>query len=176
MDHKDFHIGHAFATAAALWRCTDIGTRTVIAVRLDRGEVCHNDKQADGSWRRWTETIDRRQPQHAAWLNGPPYACAELVFDEYDLEDCQPVAEDAIAAWQPRADLLAAADFLPHPAGPAPDRHVTLIAQDQKIVLPEGGLRCTDCGARFEPGDAFLAWFEADGHTTAICPDCQRQP
>ena len=60
----DFHIGLEFWSGDKKWRCTDIGTRVVSA-------ICVTDHENDLSW-----------------LNGPPYACAESVFDEYDQEGC----------------------------------------------------------------------------------------
>ncbi|MEQ1574733.1 MAG: hypothetical protein ABL993_10860 [Vicinamibacterales bacterium] len=69
MLHTDFRIGLEFHTAAGRWRCTDIGTRVIVAVRLDAPDV--------------------------TWYNGPPYAVAEIVLDENDLEGC---SIDALAA------------------------------------------------------------------------------
>lgn len=63
MEHSDFAIGKEFRTETGTWRCTDIGTRTIIAIKVS----------------------DRDDP---SWFNGPPYAVAELVFDEDDLEGC----------------------------------------------------------------------------------------
>ena len=63
MKHSDFHIGLEFITAAGRWRCTDVGSRTVAAIRLD-----HDDDPG--------------------MYNGPPYAVVEPVFDEYDFEGC----------------------------------------------------------------------------------------
>ena len=45
-----------------VWRVTDVGSRTVVAIRLDKGD----DK---------------------SWYVGPPYAVAEYVFDEDDIDD-----------------------------------------------------------------------------------------
>jgi hypothetical protein len=42
------------------WRVTDVGTRTIVAICLDKGE-------------------------DTSWYNGPPYAVAETVFDEDDI-------------------------------------------------------------------------------------------
>jgi hypothetical protein len=53
------------------FRVTDIGTRTIIAVRITENE------KADPSW-----------------LNGPPYAIAELVFDEDDFDAIEPLVTD----------------------------------------------------------------------------------
>ena len=65
VERTEFVIGQTFWCGGQAWRCTDIGTRTVAAIRLD-----HDDDPS--------------------WYNGPPYAVAETVFDEYDLEGCTP--------------------------------------------------------------------------------------
>jgi hypothetical protein len=65
MKHSDFHIGCEFTTGTGRWRCTDVGTRTVVAIRLDLA----NDRASD---------------------DGPPYAVAEYVFDEDDIAGCTP--------------------------------------------------------------------------------------
>lgn len=57
LEHKDFYIGREFWTATGRWRCTDMGTRTICAIKLE------------GDPANWT---------------GPPYSVAEGVFDEYD--------------------------------------------------------------------------------------------
>ena len=62
MKHSDFKIGLEFYTATGKWRCTDIGTRTVIVIALDRDDP--------------------------SWYNGPPYAVEEVVFDENDFAGC----------------------------------------------------------------------------------------
>lgn len=33
--------------------------------------------------------------EHQGWFRGPPYAIAEIVFDEYDLPRCALTAEEA---------------------------------------------------------------------------------
>ena len=65
MKHSDFRIGCEFVTAAGHWRCTDVGTRTIAAIRLNH----------DGD---------------TSWYSGPPYAIVEHVFDEDDVEGCDP--------------------------------------------------------------------------------------
>jgi hypothetical protein len=65
MNHSDFKIGTEFVTGSGRWRCTDVGTRTIIAIKLD---LDHDPN----------------------WYNGPPYAVAESVFDEDGMEDCDP--------------------------------------------------------------------------------------
>ena len=67
MKHSEFHIGLEFTTdKPARWRCTDVGTRTIVAIELDH----------DPDW--WA-------------YKGPPYGAAEVVFDEDDFPGCSPV-------------------------------------------------------------------------------------
>jgi len=58
LEHADFRIGLEFFTEAGRWRCTDVGSRTICAAKLDE--------------------------YPPDWYNGPPYAVAEFVFDEND--------------------------------------------------------------------------------------------
>lgn len=53
-------IGDEFETETGKWRVTDIGTRTIIAIKLDKDDD--------------------------SWYNGPPYAVAEYAFDEDDIQ------------------------------------------------------------------------------------------
>ena len=64
MQHSDFRIGCEFRTSGGRWRCTDVGTRTIVAIKLN-----HDDEPS--------------------WYIGPPYKVVEHVFDEYDLEACE---------------------------------------------------------------------------------------
>lgn len=63
MQKAEFQIGTEFYTGAGRWRCTDVGLRTIMAIKLE-----HDDDPS--------------------WYNGPPYAVAEHVFDENDIEAC----------------------------------------------------------------------------------------
>ena len=65
MKHSDFWIGREFLTGSGRWRCTDMGTRAIAAIKLDRDH---------DPW----------------WYIGPPYKVMESVFDEYDIEGCEP--------------------------------------------------------------------------------------
>jgi hypothetical protein len=81
MDHSDFTIGGTFWCGEQQWRCTSIGTRTIVAIRIDSVEV------------ESTEPASRRMLYHSGAaaegrFNGPPYAVTEIVFDEYDQEAC----------------------------------------------------------------------------------------
>ena len=62
MIKDEFRTGRTFYTASGKRRCTDIGTRVIVAIKLDQED-----------------------PRN---YNGPPYSIAELVFDEYDMEGC----------------------------------------------------------------------------------------
>ena len=64
MKPNDFTIGQEFWTDGGHWRCTDVGTRTVVAIKLDQ-----------------------KDPRN---YNGPPYSIAEYVMDEHDLVTCYP--------------------------------------------------------------------------------------
>ena len=46
----------------ARWRCTDVGRRTVCAIKLEAPD--------------------------SSWFNGPPYAVAEHCLDEHDQVAC----------------------------------------------------------------------------------------
>lgn len=86
MEHSEFKIGGTFWCDGRQWRCTDIGTRTIIAICVDHVEI----GSASPERRR---TLSRDEAEAERWFNGPPYAVAESVFDEYDIEDCSPEPE-----------------------------------------------------------------------------------
>ncbi|MDK1492470.1 hypothetical protein QN219_20805 [Sinorhizobium sp. 7-81] len=83
MELSEFHIGGDFWCGNRRWRCTDVGTRTVVAIRIDQVETTSRD--ADGTTH---ETLTYEQANVAGWFTDPPYAVAEVVFDENDLEAC----------------------------------------------------------------------------------------
>jgi hypothetical protein len=77
MNAKDFTIGKEFICDGGVYRCTDVGSRIVIAIRVDCVETNHG-------------ILTREEGEAQGWFNGPPYAVAERVFDEDDLEVCEP--------------------------------------------------------------------------------------
>lgn len=81
MQHHEFRIGEMFWCGGGCWRCTDIGTRTIVAIRVDRAEV-------EGSASSQRRTLGREEAEAEGWFTGPPYAVAESVFDEDDIEGC----------------------------------------------------------------------------------------
>jgi hypothetical protein len=84
MKHPDFKIGIEFITATGRWRCTDLGSRTITAIRLD---LDHDP----------------------AWYNGPPYALVEQVFDEDGIEGCDPAPHERIFDDSGKARLVTVA-------------------------------------------------------------------
>jgi hypothetical protein len=60
---SDFKIGMEVWMSGSRWRCTDIGTRLVIAIKLD-----HDDDPS--------------------WYDGPPYAVCEHTIDLHDFAAC----------------------------------------------------------------------------------------
>ena len=82
MELRDFVIGETFWTHVGAFRCTDIGTRVVVAVKLGPREIARAER-VDGEIQ-----ITKRIDDDPSWLNGPPYAVEELVFDENELLGC----------------------------------------------------------------------------------------
>ena len=87
MNHSDFIIGGTFWCADRQWRCTDIGGRVIVAMRIDSVEV-GSDTPA------LRRTLSGGEAEAEGWFNGPPYAVAETVFDEDSMEGCAVEAED----------------------------------------------------------------------------------
>ena len=71
MRHEEFKIGMEFTAAGSLsgrWRCTDVGTRAIVAIQIEPGK-------------------------NPSWCDGPPYSVAEFVFDEDDIVACKKCEE-----------------------------------------------------------------------------------
>jgi hypothetical protein len=88
MKHGEFRIGGTFWCGGQSWRCTDIGTRTIVAIRLDQVDV----QDQSGSVR----TLDFVEAEAEGWFSGPPYAVAEHVFDEDSVVDCSAAPDSGI--------------------------------------------------------------------------------
>jgi hypothetical protein len=63
MKHSEFVVGHRFSMSGQQYRCTDIGSRVVVAIRLNKAD--------------------------ASWYTGPTYAVPELVIDEDSMPACR---------------------------------------------------------------------------------------
>ena len=83
MDHADFAVGQEFWCSDRRWRCTDIGRRVIVAIRVDETTICSMELATSIETER---TTSGEEAERDGWFDGPPYAVAEHVFDEYDLE------------------------------------------------------------------------------------------
>ena len=90
-----FEIGKEFFSRSGRWLCTDIGSRTVTVIKKDMPD-------------------DR-------WYAGPPYAVAEVVFDEDDMGGCVATYEEAVARWDD--EFVAAERERVAPPGTRPSHH-----------------------------------------------------
>jgi hypothetical protein len=89
MKPSDFHIGLEFICGPFWWRCTDVGTRTVTAIRLVEDDP--------------------------VWYEGPPYMVEEVVLDETELQDAHLTEEAHIRAAMGESDTSGFPGF-PHEA------------------------------------------------------------
>ena len=83
MDHSEFRIGLEFWCSDRQWRCTDVESRVVVAIRVDATNIASHDGEVTS-----TRRLTRTEAEEAGWFNGPPYGVAESVFDEDDLDGC----------------------------------------------------------------------------------------
>ena len=58
---------------------TDIGRRTVIAIRIDSVTIAGTGTE---------QHLSYAEAEAGGWLNGAPYAVAESVFDEDEIGGC----------------------------------------------------------------------------------------
>lgn len=91
MRRGEFRIGETFWYGGRQWRCTDIGTRTIIAMRIDSVDVGSNVPEL-------RRTLSRAEAEAEGWFNGPPCAVAESVFDEDSIVGCSLVPDDDTAS------------------------------------------------------------------------------
>ena len=89
MKHADFHIGMEFFTGSGRWRCTDIGTRVIVAISLEPRETVSVSRDEHGQWHE-----ERYLSDDPRDLLGPPYGVVEHVFDEYGFGGCYATADE----------------------------------------------------------------------------------
>jgi len=89
MKHEDFSIGLEFYTTTGKWRCTDVGTRTIAAIRIDQVTVVSYNNETK-------ERSERIVTDDPSWFNGSPYAVAESVFDEHGFGGCSREQNDFV--------------------------------------------------------------------------------
>jgi hypothetical protein len=90
MTHAEFTIGCTFTCGGKRWRCTDIGTRVIVAICLEPRDMV----------RSWYENGERIEEHYLSDdprdLDGPPYGVVERVFDENDIQACSPLPPAAV--------------------------------------------------------------------------------
>ena len=89
MNHSDFQIGREFFTPAGKWRCTDVGTRVIVAISLEPRQMVRVKCSESGD--RSEESFTSNDAKD---LVGPPYSVAEHVFDEYDIKGCYATVDE----------------------------------------------------------------------------------
>ena len=91
----DFRIGIDFWCGGRQWRCTDVGTRVVVAISLEPHEGLGHPPRAEGEH---PGPIEHYVTDDPSWLVGPPYAVVEHVFDEGDLAACS--VKSSFVSWK----------------------------------------------------------------------------
>lgn len=89
MKHRDFQIGSEFYTSTGKWRCTDVGTRVIVAISLETRTLIRMQRKETGEDVQESFTSD--DPRD---LVGPPYMVTEHVFDEYNIGGCYATAAE----------------------------------------------------------------------------------
>jgi hypothetical protein len=103
MTREEFAIGREFWTAGGAWRCTDVGTRTVVAIKLDGVVITGRDPETGAETKR---TLSRAAAEAEGWFAGPPYRVGEYLFAEDDVDSCYPTREACVAAVGAEPDEL----------------------------------------------------------------------
>lgn len=100
MKRSEFTLGGTFTCGDGLWRCMDIGMRTIAAIRIDTVDV----EGSDGG-----RTLNHEEATADGWFNGPPYAVAEHGYEvcffrrdelgELDVTPATPVVGGVGTVW-----------------------------------------------------------------------------
>jgi hypothetical protein len=86
MKLQDFTIGSDFLMSGKRYRCTDIGSRVVVAIEIRGMEITAFE---DGI--KTTRHLTCEEAEAEGWFRGPSYAVIEHVIDENDQPVCEPV-------------------------------------------------------------------------------------
>lgn len=144
MKISDFKIGEDFYTSVAKWRCTDIGSFSITAIR-------------------WPDPQhEPHEYEHAhLWLAGPPYVLPQEVFDEKKME----------GAYRSPNDLFSRTERSSHPGFPDSDMKKLMSFHRLGVLSPyekryRSGLMSLD---RVRGDEVLHAYDWEDGPTQ----DCQ---
>lgn len=83
MDMSDFEIGKTFWMSGKQYRCTDIGTRTIVAINIDLPLDIVTSVRGKMSHEQITSAAEAED-----WFHGPPYAVPEIVICRHDFPAC----------------------------------------------------------------------------------------
>lgn len=95
IQHSDFRIGLEFRYREQLWRCTDVGTRTITAICLSEVWVTRAKANTNVKERVRVTSFDSKR------FTGPPYGVPEQVFGESTFAACVPESD-----WQEARRIL----------------------------------------------------------------------
>lgn len=85
MERGEFSLGLEFWCGGKRWRCTDVGTRVVVAISLEPHEVVSIEVDPTDK----SKSTERRyMTNDPSWFDGPPYGIPEHIFDEDGLPGC----------------------------------------------------------------------------------------
>ncbi len=90
---SQFKIGDVFTNGSALFCCTDVGSRVVIGILINKAEIVEMRNGVESP-----RMVDLRE--EPSRLIGPPYGVSEIVFDEFDLDTVRLVPEAEVANWR----------------------------------------------------------------------------
>ena len=88
---EDFHIGLEFWCGETRWRCTDVGSRVVVAIAIGPRAFVSLEPDLENLGKHIEHRYTEDEP---SWYNGPPYAVAEQVFDEHSIKSCSARLQD----------------------------------------------------------------------------------
>lgn len=91
MDYSQFHIGLDFWCGGKRWRCTDVGSRVIVAISLEPHGLVSLEVDLQNPSKR---TEHRYVTDDTSWFNGPPYGIVEYVFDEDSILACSLERDD----------------------------------------------------------------------------------
>lgn len=82
---EHFKIGQIFWCAGNKWKCTDIGTRVIVAISLEPQTLISSSPNPENPKIHIQTEFTTSEPYV---YDGPPYMILETVFDEDDLQGC----------------------------------------------------------------------------------------
>lgn len=85
---NQFKIGKPFWMRGKQYRCTDIGSRAVAAICIHPIVITTTSMDYKTKKIKKKSTTLTDKDKIKSWQSGPPYALAEIVINEQDMEVC----------------------------------------------------------------------------------------